>query len=275
MKMNVAFFGLKERLLYVSILWVFIQMANYTLPLGFLYNSSLSQTKIWYPHVYLMIFSLSKLAFPFLYASWFFLLFYLWGGDKLNIKSHVIIAVLVLLGVFVYALPFSFVQILGVGLFVCSFLMLTKPLTLPIANGVIFLVAKIPFGAFFLFLLYIVACLCFPRFHPLAKYTMFNYFADTTHVYILRDEKDSLIPLRKYSTIITDELMNMGEMVQRKNNSKEIKLSESTEIASYFIQKSNSTPLPFDSIKVFKVLFYFDGSKLITNEKYLGSHYAH
>lgn len=100
---------------------------------------------------------------------------------------------------------------------------------------------------------------------------MFDKFADTTFVYILRDDNEQLIPINKYSSLTYDGFFTIGESIVLSHNKGVIKDSElGTLLLNEFKKNRNTEKLLTDSISMNKLEFYLKDNRIISNEKKLG-----
>ncbi len=65
----------------------------------------------------------------------------------------------------------------------------------------------------FIFFLYLIGCLILPKVHPFSKYEMFNRFPQVTNVFILKDNKDKIIPFSVYFDVTSDDLFQIQKSI--------------------------------------------------------------
>jgi hypothetical protein len=252
-----------------------LPVLNHFIPFSFYFEGSLKEHKNWFPTFYFLSFAFFKSFYPLAYAVWLYALF----RSSLSrpfilslicIQTTALIACMEVFGFETVSLYAYLLAGAGMAFRMRSFLS-------PAFSGFIALVAssRILKGSF-LFITYIVLCLTLNRFHPFAKYTMFNRFAETTRVFLLRDASNKLLPLNTYCTIDGNHLFELYVAFNKKHGfkygSSDINKEEQTIVSREMVEsilKNLKRPIPSDSIKLSVERFYFDQGKLTSDETQL------
>jgi hypothetical protein len=270
----VIMFSNKSKILAapVIIILLLLPVINLLRPFGFFFEGTWTEHQKWFPHFPFLSFIFFKSFYPVVYAFGLFAVLRGKLGTLPVISLIVIQSVILVLGMqavgFMPVADYMYLLVLAPFLYRMAGTLNAGHLWL--LNRVINL--KLPAGSF-LFIIYIVLCLSLSRFHPFAKYTMFNKFRDNTTVFLLRDNRDSLLPLNTYCTIDGNHLFELYVAINNKhgfNYGNRSVNTEQQEIVSREMMQSIFTtlkkPIPSDSVRLMRVEFYFENGKLNSNE---------
>jgi hypothetical protein len=253
------------RLSKISILWASfsfflagIALLNLEFPFGYLFESSWSDYKKWFPSFYWIIYLFSKLFFPIVYGIIVYKTTSSWNFKMANSKLFVFVQFF-LLQFIQYFGGFKLLLVYGAFLMVLILCIISIKMALnnPISNTWKEKIKPLVLGSF-LGLIYMVLCLILPPFHPFSRYSMFNRFSDSTSVYSLRDQKGKLIPLEKYSRLKNDDLyvyyrsLSKGNETSQDLNFKNPEKANGVSLIKLFLESATENPLPFDSIALYK-----------------------
>lgn len=249
--------------------WLLVQLLMLWLPPSFLFEGSFSKHQLWFRHGYVLSYIFFNTLFPLLYALWWLGMMQLFKvpGKKIVLPGQTVL-VIALQHYWGYAgvAPYGYVLLLILLFF------LVRPYTKRI-SGASFL-AKAAGGSF-LFVGYIALCLALPRFHPFAKYTMFNKFPDVTYVYLLRNENNELVPIEKYSKLGRDVMypysLNINEHHGFKHGNNTEKRSEEqqmcNELMQLFLNNLKPNHPPFEMLTLYKTTFTLQHNQPVKTEQ--------
>jgi hypothetical protein len=240
------------------------------IPLNFLFKATYENHKGWYPHLFPITFLFSKALFPGFYGVCLYIILKYWYKTSLTrvviflaIQTLLVITLLELF-VFEWCLAYGLILVLFNFLPFLKHFNTDKSWNAHITRGL---------AGGFLFVLYIGLCLSLPRFHPFAKYTMFNRFPESTYAFLLRNEENTVIPLEEYNSMNGDNLYTTYESICEINgfaygdasqNPEEQKIAYDKLMQIVFTKWKKI--LPFDSVFLYRVEFEIKNDKHIVRE---------
>ena len=262
-------------LLAATALFGIIQITNLCSESAYYFQSSLRENILWFPHAFPLTWLFFHGFFVLVYACWLYGMLILWLPWS---TSHRIVVITCQACLVLWLQSYGFYVVSCYAPFLASMLLFftyKQKISLVYISRIL--------TTCFLFALYIILCLILPRFHPFAKYTMFNKFPETTYAYLLRDENNQLIPLEQFSNLKNDYLYTTSVAINTahgfaygKNNENPFEEKEmSNELVSHYFKNLKTGTLPFDSVKLCKATFTLRNNKLVMNEKLLGTYKAH
>ena len=263
------------------VLWLMLEIVNLCNPISFYFQSSVDENAHWFPHLYLLTFLSFHLIFPLIYDL------ILLG----SLRSRITVG----LPGFILAMVFLTIVIVLIQVFlgfytVSALMFFLFPAFLIIVNrgkinhwlnsSFTFIYSSRALSGSFIFLVYIMLCLILPRFHPFAHYIMFNKFPDETYVFLLRDEKNNLIPIQKYSTLYSDQFYCISQTISEKNKTLSTLNPGKTmndkamgdELIDYFFKSLKPAALPFDSVSLNKLSFTLNNGEIIRHDELFGTY---
>ncbi len=253
-----------------TLIWLVLLLWGERFSFDFYFDGSFHQHQSWFPRLFFFSYLFCRLLLPLIYCAWL-IGFLLNRNIKSLTKWPLFLSLLFVLSFIIqYYFSIKVALYIGVPLICICMGALLSPYTIlkhiPKPALPWFIVEKT--GIFFL---YMILCIILPRFHPFAKYTMFDKFSDTTFVYLLRDDNELLIPINKYSSLTYDEFFTIGESIVQCHNKGAIKDSElGTILLNEFKKNRNTEKILTDSISLNKLEFFLKDNRIISNEKKLG-----
>lgn len=260
--------------LTVLFLLVAIPVLHTLVPVGHLFNGSLTDHKRWFPNGY----PFSFVFFWAIYPALFGVSVYALLGAVFPTQKKKIFLLVVLQGmglvyllhvagfamVAVYLLPLP-VAVLSVVLF--------PRLFFAIKTGLATARPWQKISGVGLFAAYIVLSLSIKG-HPFSEYTMFNRFPDHTTAFLLRDNGQRLLPLREYSGYTGNELFEQYVALNQKHrfshHPADTLAAEQNIVYRELLRQMLASPkkkcLP-DSLRLMRVDFSFNGSQTQVYER--------
>lgn len=268
---------IKGTRLYVAIgitTWAIVAMLMLNNQTAFYFIAPYNKYKDWFPRFYTVNFLSSRILLGLTYFFWVYgLLQPVIISSKLKYLI-LLITICALTCMLQVCCGYQSTLYIALPLFIATFAHLFRRITIVQKNFLQIIKSAHSFpliSGSFLFFAYGISCLILPRFHPFAKYTMFDTFADTTYVYILRDKKGNLMPLQQCSSLSYDAFFTIGETIRQTSAIATISdslLSES--LMNAFKQNIKPKAHLSDTISLHKTYFYLKANTVVTHEKKLG-----
>jgi len=243
--------------------WLMVKLLIFWWPLSFLFEGSFEKHQLWFRHGYVLSYIFFSALFPVVYGLWW------WGmAQVMNIPGKRILVLLQTLTVIALQkhIGFAVVSDYGVVLLIIMGYFLVEPYATRMRLVPLLLKAA---GGSFLFAGYIALCLALPRFHPFAKYAMFNKFPDVTYVYLLRNEHNELVPIEHYSKLKNDDLYAYSVFINERhgfahgnNTEKRIEAQQMcNELMQIFLDNLKPNHPPFEMLTLYKTTFTLQHGK--------------
>jgi hypothetical protein len=232
----------------------------------FFFEASRSEYQKWFPTFYVVLFVFFKCINPVIYG---FSAYYALG--LLGIKSPIAIVCIVIQSILIF---------IGLknregGLFIAHLYLYFMLLLILIIKYHSFFQRLFQHYMFnkhwFLFLSYILLCLCLSELHPFSRYPMYNQLSSQAYVFFITTNGE-LIPLEEHYNFTADDLGHLysticGRHHYSANATNTIILDTiGREMFNYLISTQKATP-SFDSISLKRLSYTIDSTdKLYSNE---------
>ena len=248
------------------------------MPIGFFFEGTLNEHRLWYPSLFWISFFVAQLTFPFLHSIWV-------GGLWIyGLRRRTVIEILALIiGVSVvdfwvlHHLGFTCITAISIAYMTGGvFFLFQRKWQNVLADNALF---RKVFTGTFIGVLYILLCLVVERGHPFAKNTMFNEFPDKTVVFYIEDLQGRLLPLSEYSTIDGNEFVQLHKALNAKHDFSAHAANESEQQIVYdemvdYLFKHGKKKWPVDSICLVNITFRINGPSWERQRKILGTYHV-
>lgn len=267
----------KEIRLYVAIgiaSWAIITLLILNNHTAFYFIAPYNNYEHWFPRFYALNFLLSRMLLGFTYFFWVYGLLQtvITSSVLKNLLLFILICSITL--ILQVCCGYQCALYIAIPLFIATFALLLKRFTIVKINLLQIIKSALPLpwiSGSFLFFAYGISCLFLPRFHPFAKYNMFDTFTDTTYVYVLKDKKGNIMPIQQCSSLSYDAFFTIGEAIHQttpKARTSDSLLGE--RLMNAFTQNMKPKAHLSDTISLHKIYFYLNANTVVTHEKKIG-----
>lgn len=257
-----------------TLIWLVLLLWGERFSFDFYFDGSFHQHQSWFPRLFFFSYLFCRLLLPLIYCAWL-IGFLLNRNIKSLTKWPLFLSLLFVLSFIIqYYFSIKVALYIGVPLICICVGALLSPYTIlkhiPKPALPWFIVEKTS-----IFFLYMILCIILPRFHPFAKYTMFDKFTSSTYVYQLKDANDSLLPIEKYSTLKNDQLFTIGEAILKNQESTKtsLPLSDSLlgkDMMKQFFENQYPNKSTLGAISLYRLEYTIANNKIVTHKYKLG-----